>query len=126
MRGERELNAPFIRHSGSRAYLWTMRTLLVLMALAGFFLGSPCDISVQAESDQKSARDAADAGKIKPLSDILKTVKRQVPGQVLDVQLDKTSSPWTYRIRIRSQKGNVILVAVDAESGRILSTKGKR
>ena len=125
MRGEPELNAPFIRRSGSRAYLWTMRTLLVLMALTGF-LGFPSDMPVQAESDQKSARDAADAGKIKPLANILQTVKREVPGQVLDVQLDKSSKPWTYRIRVRSEKGNVVLVAVDAESGRILSTQGNR
>ena len=125
MRGEPELNAPFIRCSGSRAYLWTMRTLMVLIALAGF-LGFSDDMPVQAQSDQKSAREAADAGKIKPLAGILRTVKREVPGQVLAVQLDKAGKPWTYRIRVRSEKGNVVLVAVDAESGRILSTQGKR
>jgi len=125
MRGEPELNAPFIRCSGSRAYLWTMRTLMVLIALAGF-LGFSDDMPVQAQSDQKSAREAADAGKIKPLAGILRTVKREVPGQVLAVQLDKSGKPWTYRIRVRSEKGNVVLVAVDAESGRILSTQGKR
>ena len=30
------------------------------------------------------------------------------------------------RIRVRSEKGNVVLVVVDAESGAILSTKGQR
>lgn len=125
MSGEPKLNAMFIYRSGSRAYLWTMRTLLILMALTGF-LGFSSDMPAQAQSDQKSARDAADAGKTKPLSGILRTVKREVPGQVLDVQLNKSSRPWTYRIRIRSDKGNVVLVVVDAESGRILSTKGNR
>jgi uncharacterized membrane protein YkoI len=84
------------------------------------------DIPVEAQSDQKSARDAADAGEIKPLSEVLHTVKARVPGQVLDVQLDKTGRPWTYQIRIRSEKGNVILVVVNAHNGRILSTKGNR
>jgi hypothetical protein len=125
MRGEPKLNALFIRRSGSRAYLWSMRTLLILLALTGP-LGFPSDMPVQAESDQKSARDAADAGKIKPLSEILDAVKSKVPGQILDVQLDKTGKPWTYKIRIRGDKGNVVLVVVDAESGRILSTKGNR
>jgi uncharacterized iron-regulated membrane protein len=125
MRGEPKLNAPFIRSSGSKAYLWGMRVLVVLMALTGI-PGLPTDIPLHAQSDQKSAREAADAGKIKPLSEILHTVKAKVPGQVLDVQLDKKSNPWTYRIRIRSEKGNVVLVVVDAESGAILSTKGNR
>ena len=125
MSGEPNLNALFIGRSGSRAYLWAMRMLLVLLAIAGV-AGLPNDIPARADSDQKSARDAADAGKIKPLSEILHAVKATVPGQVVDVQLDKTGNPWTYRIRIRSEKGNVVLVVVDAESGRILSTKGNR
>jgi uncharacterized membrane protein YkoI len=125
MRREPKLNALFIHGSGSRAYLWVMRVLLVLLAFLAI-AGLSDDIPVQAQSDQKSARDAADAGEIRPLSEILNEVKTNVPGQVLDVQLDKTSKPWTYRIRIRSEKGNVVLVVVDAESGRILSTKGNR
>ncbi|MDH3230323.1 MAG: PepSY domain-containing protein [Alphaproteobacteria bacterium] len=125
MRSEPKLNALFIRSSGSRAYLWAMRVLLILLAFS-VIAGLPSGIAAQAQSDQKSARDAADAGEIKPLSEILHTVKTNVPGQVLDVQLDKTGKPWTYRIRVRSDKGNVVLVVVDAESGRILSTKGNR
>jgi uncharacterized membrane protein YkoI len=125
MRSEPKLNALFTRRSGSRAYLWAMRVLLVLLAFSAI-AGLPNDIPVQAQSDQKSARDAADAGEIKPLSEILNAVKKDVPGQVLDVQLDKTGNPWTYKIRIRSEKGNVVLVVVDAESGTILSTKGNR
>lgn len=125
MRAEPKLNASFIGGSASRAYLWTMRVLCVLLALSGV-PGGPCDIPAHADSDQKSAREAADAGEIKPLSEILRTVKQTVPGQVLDVQLDKSGKPWTYRIRIRTDKGNVILVVVDAETGRVLSTMGNR
>ena len=125
MSGEPDLNAPFNHRSGSGAYLWTMRMLLVLMALTGF-AGLAVNMPVLAQSDQKSARDVAQAGEVKPLSEVLHSVKAQVPGQVLDVQLDKTGTPWTYQIRIRSEKGNVILVVVDAHSGKILSTKGNR
>ncbi len=105
--------------------MWTMRALLVLLVLTGM-AGLPVDIPAQAQSDQGSARDAADAGQIKPLSEVLHVVKASVPGQVLDVQLDKSGNPWTYRIRVRSDKGNVVLVVVDAETGKILSTKGNR
>ncbi len=125
MRGEPKLNASFINRSGSKAYMWTMRALLVLLVLTGM-AGLPVDIPAQAQSDQGLARDAADAGEIKPLSEVLHVVKARVPGQVLDVQLDKSGNPWTYRIRVRSDKGNVVLVVVDAETGKILSTKGNR
>lgn len=125
MRSEPKLNALFIRRSGSWAYLWGMRTLLILLAFTGI-AGLPNDIPAQAESDWKLAQGAADAREVKPLSEVLHAVKARVPGQVLDVQLDKSGKPWTYRIRIRGEKGNVVLVVVDAESGRILSTKGNR
>jgi len=125
MRGEPELNAPFIHRSGSGAYLWAMRVLLVLMALTGF-AGLPADMHAQAQAGQTTGRDIAQAEETKPLSEVLQTVKARVPGQVLDVQLDKSGTPWTYQIRVRSDKGNVVLVVVDAVSGRILSMKGNR
>lgn len=95
-----------------------MRVLLILLALTGT-AGLPVDLPVQAQTDPN-------AENVKPLSDVLHAVKARVPGQVLDVQLDKRRKPWTYQIRIRSEKGNVVLVVVDAESGRILSTRGNR
>ncbi len=125
MRSEPKLNAPFIRRSGARAYLWAMRMLLILLSFTGF-AGLPADVPAQAQSDRQLAQDATDDGQVKPLSEVLHAVKATVPGQVLDVQLDKSGKPWTYRIRIRGEKGNVVLVVVDAESGRILSTKGNR
>ena len=125
MRSEPKLNAPFIRRSGSRAYLWAMRALLILLAFTGV-AGLPYDIPVHAEAARILAQGGPDSGTTKPLSEVLNKVKASVPGQVLDVQLDKTSKPWTYKIRIRSDKGNVVLVVVDAESGRILSTQGNR
>ena len=83
MCSEPKLNALFIRRSGSRANLWAMRMLLVLLAFSGI-AGLPGDIPVRAESDRQLAQNAADAGEVKPLSEVLHTVKASVPGQVLD------------------------------------------
>ena len=125
MSRELKLNAPFILGSGSRAYLWMMRMLLVLIASA-WIGGLPVDTPAQAQTNQIAQRDAGDAEEVKPLSDVLQTVKARVPGQVLDVQLDRSGNPRTYRVRVRSDQGNVVLVVVDAETGRILSTQGNR
>lgn len=125
MPSEPTLNPSFIRRSASRSYLLTMRTLLILCAL----MGAPAMLggqAVLAASDQDAARDAAGAGQIRPLPEILSTVSREVPGKVIDVQLNKKSKPWTYRIKVRTEKGNVVSVIVDAASGRIKSVKGRR
>lgn len=102
-----------------------MRTLLILLALAGT-AALPHGEAVLAASDQDAARDATSAGRIKPLQQILATVGREVPGRVVDVQLDERGSPWTYRIKVINEAGNVVTVNVNAETGRIMSVKGRR
>lgn len=102
-----------------------MRTLLILLALAGP-VTVPQVPEVLAASDQDAARDATRTGRIKPLQQILSTVGREVPGRVVDVQLDKGTSPWTYRIKVINEAGNVVNVTVNAETGRIQSVRGRR
>ncbi len=85
--------------------------------------GTPALLAAQ---DQDAARDAAGSGQIRPLPEILAAVEREVPGRVVDVQLDKSTSPWTYRIKVLTAQGNVVSVAVNAASGRIQSIKGRR
>lgn len=102
-----------------------MRILLILLALAGV-AAVPPEAVVLAASDQDAARSATRAGRIKPLPQILATVNREVPGRVVDVQLDESRSPWTYRIKVINQAGNVVTVNVNAETGQIQSVKGRR
>lgn len=125
MTPELTLNPPFIRRSASRSYLLTMRMLLILFALMAA-PAMPGGSVVLAASDQDAARKAAGAGEIRPLPEILATVGREVPGKVIDVQLNKNSKPWAYRIKVRTKKGNVVSVTTDATSGRITSVKGQR
>ena len=102
-----------------------MRTLLILLALIGATALPPGATSVAA-SDQDAARDATTTGRIKPLPQILATVGREVPGRVVDVQLNERSTPWTYRIKVINRSGNVVNVIVNAETGRIVSVRGRR
>lgn len=125
MPSEPILNPSFIRRSASRSYLLTMQTLLILCVLMGAPV-IPGGQAVLAASDQDAARDAAGTGQIRPLPEILSTVGREVPGRVIDVQLNKRTKPWTYQIKVRTEKGNVVSVTVDAASGRIMSVKGRR
>jgi hypothetical protein len=123
--GEPILNAVFIRGSGSRAYLWAMRLLVIFLTLTGL-TGLPGESTVRADADPEQIRAATESGQIKPLSDILNIVSKEVPGKVLAVQVDNERAPWLYRIKVRGQKGDVTLVTVDAETGRITDIKGQR
>jgi hypothetical protein len=124
-RREPILNAIFIRGSASRAYLWTMRLLIIFLTLTGL-TGLPGESSVRADADPEQIRAATESGKIIPLSDVLAVVRKEVPGKILDVQVDNDRSPWLYRIKVRGQEGNVKLVTVNAETGKIMKIKGQR
>ena len=124
-RAEPFLNTTFIRRSGSRAYLWAMRILVIFLTLTGL-TGLPGESTVMADANPEQVRTATESGKIKPLSDILNVVSQKVPGKVLDVQVDNDGSPWLYRIKVRGQKGDVTLVTVNAETGQIMEIKGQR
>lgn len=124
-RSERILNTAFIRRSGSRAYLWAMRLLVVFLTVTGLS-GLPSESVVRADADPEQIRAATESGRIRPLSEILQTVGEKVPGKVLDIQVDDTGSPWLYRVKVRGHKGDVTSVTVDAETGKILEIKGQR
>lgn len=115
----------FIRRSGSRAYLWAMRLLIIFMTLTGL-AGLPGESTVRADADSATVRAATQSGKIKPLSQVLATVRKKVPGKVLDVRVDDSVTPWVYRIKVRGKKGDVTSVTVNAKTGRIIGVKGQR
>ncbi len=99
--------------------------LLILLILAGA-PGLSGAAPALAASDQETAREATRAGRIKPLPEVLAKVEREVPGRVVDVQLDESRRPWTYRIKVVDSGGHVMSVIVNAETGQILSVKGQR
>lgn len=124
-RTEPFLNTVFTRRSASRAYLWKMRILAVFFALA-IMTGLPGASTARADANQIEVENATKSGKIRPLGEILDVVQRNVPGKVLDVQVDNAGSPWLYRIKVRGRKGDVTSVILNAETGVIMEIRGQR
>jgi hypothetical protein len=124
-RGEPILNAPFIRRSGFRPYFLIMRLSVFIMA-ATLFAGVPAAGPVAACSDRGSGLELAQSDNLQPLPAIMARVEREVPGRVVDVQLDQSRSPWRYRFKVLTEAGNIVSVVCDAETGQILSIRGKR
>jgi uncharacterized membrane protein YkoI len=95
-----------------------------LFALAAAVLAA-CGEAPAVARDHDEARRAVEAGEIRPLADILNTVRDKLPGQVVGVKLEQEQGAWVYEFRVVDAKGRLFEVYVDARSGRIERTKEK-
>ena len=92
--------------------------LVLALALAG---------PVAAQSDQQRARDAMQAGRIRPLQDLLMQIRPRIPGRILNAWLEEgRGGLWIYRLKMLDVRGNIIGVVVDARNGQILQVFGPR
>jgi uncharacterized membrane protein YkoI len=91
-------------------------SLLLLTAVAV----STADARAFSGSEQDSARQAVESGEIRSLKDILRGVRGQVDGQVLDTQLQESGGTYVYRVKVLGNDGRVRVLMVDARSGRVL------
>jgi uncharacterized membrane protein YkoI len=75
--------------------------------------------------DHDDARRAVEAGEIRPLAEILNTVKGKLPGDVVGVKLEREAGAWIYEFRVVDVKGRVFEIHVDAKSGEVERTREK-
>ena len=74
--------------------------------------------------DQDKAMQAVRSGEIVPLSSVLKTVEKSVPGDVLNVDLSHdVVGSWNYKITVLTPQGYYRDVNVDAGSNNVTSIR---
>ncbi|WP_291604983.1 PepSY domain-containing protein [Bradyrhizobium sp.] len=93
--------------------------LLAVAALAAFG-GTP-----SAARDQDEARQALQAGEIRPLAEILDAVRGKLPGEIVRVKLEREMGRWMYELRVVDHRGRLLEIYVDARSGMVERTKEK-
>jgi uncharacterized membrane protein YkoI len=99
-----------------------LRSCLLGLVLALALIGP-----VAAQSDQQRARDAMQAGRIRPLQEILMQIRPRIPGRILNAWLEEgRGGLWIYRLKMLDVRGNIIGVVVDARNGQILQVFGPR
>ena len=72
------------------------------------------------DDDAERALDAVKSGKAAPLSAILAEVEREIPGRVLEVEIDDEHGRLVYEIKILTPDGQYREVHVDPGSKKIL------
>jgi uncharacterized membrane protein YkoI len=80
-----------------------------------------------ADDDHERARRAVEAGRIRPLAQLLAEVERRFVGQVVETDLDDDDDDdgrWTYSFKLLPPSGRMYRVDLDAATGAVLRTKG--
>jgi len=78
-----------------------------------------------AARDQDEAREAVEAGEIRPLTEILNVVGRKLGGDIVRVHLERNGRQWVYEFRVVDKTGRLFEIHVDARSGEVEQTKEK-
>ncbi|MEX8494976.1 PepSY domain-containing protein [Sphaerotilus sp.] len=76
--------------------------------------------------DHERARQAVESGQILPLKAILARVEREVPGEVLEVELEQDNGVWLYELKVLQPGGMLTKLKLDARTGAVLKSRGQR
>ena len=79
------------------------------------------------KADHIEAQRLLAAGEILPLARVLEIVRREVPGPVIEVDLDRDdddgATRWEYEVEVLMDSGVVRKVKLDARDGTVLKIK---
>jgi uncharacterized membrane protein YkoI len=76
--------------------------------------------------DQDEAREAREQGQALSLAQILPLAQRAVPGEVLEVELEREHGTLIYEIEILARNGRVRKVILDARTGAVIGLEDHR
>ena len=97
----------------------------VLLASLVFFVGLALPSHADDLIDHDRARQALEAGEILPLKTVLENVGRDMPGQVMEVELERQGARWVYEIKLLRPGGSLVKLLVDASDGTIIARRGR-
>lgn len=93
---------------------------LALAAMAGLF---PVPAALADKDDHVEARALLQRGEILPLAKILEAAQRRVPGDVIEVDLEREDGGWEYDVKVLTPTGLVRKITLDARSGAVVKIK---
>lgn len=72
------------------------------------------------KKDQDCAREALAHGEIRPLSAVLRAVREKVPGDIIEIELDRDHGIWIYEVKVLPPSGRRKKLDIDARTLEIL------
>ncbi len=80
---------------------------------------------ILADEEHMEARRLKEAGSILPLEQVLESVRTQLDGRILEVELEREHGRYIYEIELLEHNGRVRKMEIDAVSGELLKIQGK-
>ncbi len=105
------------------AMIGIMRVSTIALVFAAAVVAASAPAPAFSGSEQDQARESVESGQARPLKDILRQVRGQVDGRVLDAQLDDVGGRLTYRVKVLGRDGRVQILTIDAQSGQVLEVR---
>jgi uncharacterized membrane protein YkoI len=97
----------------------------LLAGLLGALLLPAVRPALAGDDDHERARRAVEAGRIRPLVQLLAEIERRFVGQVVETELDDDDDGrWTYEFKLLPPSGRMYKVELDAATGAVIGTKG--
>jgi len=82
-------------------------------------------VRASGKDDHDRARQAVQAGQVLPLPTALERLQREVPGQVLEVELEQEHERWIYEIKLLTPEGQLTKVKLDARTAEVLRVRSR-
>jgi uncharacterized membrane protein YkoI len=95
---------------------------LALLLVAALAL-NPVSLVLADKDDHVEARELLERGEILPLAQILTVVQQHVPGDVIEVELERDDGVWKYEVKVLTQSGRVRKLYLDARNATVLKIK---
>ncbi len=100
-----------------------LRSIAAPLALVAVFSLFPMSAALADKDDHVEARVLLQRGEILPLAQILEVVQRRVPGDVIEVELEREDSGWEYDVKVLTPTGLVRKVTLNARNGAVVKIK---
>jgi uncharacterized membrane protein YkoI len=75
------------------------------------------------DHDHVEARELLRRGEILPLPRILDAARERVPGDVIEVELEREDDGWEYEVKVLTEAGRVRKLYIDAGTAKVLKVK---
>jgi len=95
-------------------------TALATAVAAGAFADEP---HRRHHHDHDRARAALERGEIRPIGEILASAAGRVPGDVVEVELEREQGRWVYELKIIADDGRRLEVLIDAATATVIEVE---
>lgn len=96
---------------------------LPLLLLGAVLVAAPMCAALAGKDDHVEARELLRRGKILPLAQILAAAQKRVPGDVIEVELERDDGLWQYKVKVLTPTGQVRKLYLDARNAAVTRIK---